>query len=262
MEITIDVPSHENQGVFTIYLNWIEVYHKSTQFPHKLTWIHLSCCDHQYQNLQRSSQLVSTSNKRSSSGEMKIDLKRVVLYREMDLTLVVIKDELWSSIFTPSMEVDWSVISVIYWCEETCSIKPDMCECVITPRGEFGDEGMTLLNSCLGVKEPACFEFWTKKLSSVGSWHYRLELSIWVYVDEDVVWKSQYYWIGLDLGLVFVMLEQPHLQIPGLVIEVPHEGVWVLHWWAGQSSEGLTFYQYFCWDLGPTFECLWPPLPL
>ena len=39
-------------------------------------------------------QLVSASNKRSSSGEMKIDLKRVGIYREMDLTLVMIKDEL------------------------------------------------------------------------------------------------------------------------------------------------------------------------
>ena len=39
-------------------------------------------------------QLVSTSNKRSSSGEMKVDLKRVGIYREMDLTLVMIKDEL------------------------------------------------------------------------------------------------------------------------------------------------------------------------
>ena len=32
-------------------------------------------------------QLVSTSNKRSSSGEMKKDLKRVGIYGEMDLTL-------------------------------------------------------------------------------------------------------------------------------------------------------------------------------
>ena len=39
-------------------------------------------------------QLVSASNKKSSSGEMKIDLKRVGIYREMDLTLVLIKDEL------------------------------------------------------------------------------------------------------------------------------------------------------------------------
>ena len=39
-------------------------------------------------------QLVSTSYKRSSSEEMKIDLKRVGIYREMDLTLVKIKDEL------------------------------------------------------------------------------------------------------------------------------------------------------------------------
>ena len=32
-------------------------------------------------------QLVSTSNKRPSSGEMKIDLKRVGIYTEIDLTL-------------------------------------------------------------------------------------------------------------------------------------------------------------------------------
>ena len=40
-----------------------------------------------------------------SSGEMKIDLKRVGLYRKMDLTLVVMKDELWSLIFTPCMAI-------------------------------------------------------------------------------------------------------------------------------------------------------------
>ena len=39
-------------------------------------------------------QLVSNSDMRSSSGEMKIDLKRVGIYREVDLTLVKIKDEL------------------------------------------------------------------------------------------------------------------------------------------------------------------------
>ena len=39
-------------------------------------------------------EVVSTSDKRSSSGEMKIDLKRVDIYGEMDLTLVKIKDEL------------------------------------------------------------------------------------------------------------------------------------------------------------------------
>ena len=39
-------------------------------------------------------QLVSTSNKRFSSGKMKIDVKRVGIYREMDLTLMMIKDEL------------------------------------------------------------------------------------------------------------------------------------------------------------------------
>ena len=39
-------------------------------------------------------QLVSTSNNSSLSGEMEIDLKRGGIYREMDLTLVMIKDEL------------------------------------------------------------------------------------------------------------------------------------------------------------------------
>ena len=39
-------------------------------------------------------QLVSISNKRPSSGEMKKDLKRVGIYGEMDLTLGLIKDEL------------------------------------------------------------------------------------------------------------------------------------------------------------------------
>ena len=39
-------------------------------------------------------QLVSTSNKRPSSGEMKIDLKRVGIYTEIDLTLLRSPDEL------------------------------------------------------------------------------------------------------------------------------------------------------------------------
>ena len=41
--------------------------------------------------MQRSlTQLVSASNERSSSGEMKFDLKRVGIYREKDLTLVLL----------------------------------------------------------------------------------------------------------------------------------------------------------------------------
>ena len=106
-------------------------------------------------------QLVSTSNKRPSSGEMKIDLKRVGIYREMDLTLVVIKDELWRLMFTPHMEVDWSMISVMCGCQETFAIKSDVWRHVFTPCGVFGDKGMKLLNSCLGVKEPSLFVwFW------------------------------------------------------------------------------------------------------
>ena len=56
-------------------------------------------------------QLVSTSNKRPSSGEMKIDLKRVDIYTEHELTPWWSLDELWSLMFTPPLEVDWSVIS-------------------------------------------------------------------------------------------------------------------------------------------------------
>ena len=63
------------------------------------------------------SQLVSTSNKRPSSGEMKKDQKRVDIYREMDLTPILIKDDLWRLIFKPFWEVDWSVISVIWGVE-------------------------------------------------------------------------------------------------------------------------------------------------
>ena len=49
--------------------------------------------DHQHWNLPRSYKLVSTSNRRPSSGEMKIDLKRVGIYKKMDLTLILNKDE-------------------------------------------------------------------------------------------------------------------------------------------------------------------------
>ena len=59
----------------------------------KMHKIHLNCSDHQHWNLQRSYKLVSTSNKRPSSGEMKIDLKRVGIYKKMDLTLILNKDE-------------------------------------------------------------------------------------------------------------------------------------------------------------------------
>ena len=47
------------------------------------------------------------------------------------------------------------MISVNFRCEETSPIKPDTCEHVFIPFGEIGDEGMTLLNSCLSVKELA-----------------------------------------------------------------------------------------------------------
>ena len=42
------------------------------------------------------------------------------------------------------------------------------------------------------------------------------------------------------------MVEQLPLQIPGVVREGSLKGVWVLYPREGQSSVGLTFYQYFC----------------
>ena len=45
------------------------------------------------------------------------------------------------------------MISVTFRCGETCAIKSDTCEHVLTPLLEWGDEGMTLLNSCQGAKE-------------------------------------------------------------------------------------------------------------
>ena len=58
------------------------------------------------------------------------------------------------------------------------------------------------------------------------------------------------------------MVEQLHLQNLGVEIEGPVEDVLVWYWLGGQSSVEWTFYQYFCWDLGLTFEyvwLLWPP---
>ena len=63
---------------------------------------------------------------------MKKDLKRVGIYGGMDLTLVLIKDELWRLIFTPLLAVDWSVISVMYGVWKAVAIKLDTCECVTT----------------------------------------------------------------------------------------------------------------------------------
>ena len=99
------------------------------------------------------SQLVSTSNKRPSTGEMKNDQKRVGLYGELDLTPILIKDDLWRLKFTPHCEADWSMISVTFRCEETHAIKSDTCECVFTLCREFEDEEMTLLNSYQSAKE-------------------------------------------------------------------------------------------------------------
>ena len=141
-------------------------------------------------------QLVSTPNKRSPSREMKIDLKRVGLYRRDGLD--TLEDQRWTVKFNIHTSADqWSVSRVgMRWllqlsqmCKDTFS---HLCEVL-------GDEGMTLLNSCLGVKELAYYYLilnFGKQLNSVGFWPYRLWLSIWVYVEWDLVWKSQYFKLG------------------------------------------------------------------
>ena len=70
--------------------------------------------DCQHWNLQRSStQLVSTSNKRSSSGEMKKRPEEGDMYRGKNLT-PVLDQRVWpvKVIFTPFQAVQWSLISV------------------------------------------------------------------------------------------------------------------------------------------------------
>ena len=109
--------------------------------------------DHQHWNLQRSlAQLVSTSNKRSSSGEMKKRPEEGDIYRGKNFD-TCLDQRVWTvkSIFTPFQAVQWSLISVTR-CGELLQLSSDTCECV----WHMGDEGMTLLNSCLVLKSLAC----------------------------------------------------------------------------------------------------------
>ena len=50
--------------------------------------------DHKYRNLQRSYSTSFNLRQEVFIGRVKIDLKSIGIYREMDLTLVKIKDEL------------------------------------------------------------------------------------------------------------------------------------------------------------------------
>ena len=70
----------------------------------------------------------------------------------MGLTLGKIKDELWSLIFTPPIEVDWSVISVMVGMRWLLRLSLEVWWHILTPYGVFRDEGMTLLNSCQVLK--------------------------------------------------------------------------------------------------------------
>ena len=100
-------------------------------------------------------QLLSTSNKSSSSGEMKITWRGLVYIGERDLTPLVINDELWRLIFTPLQRLidQWSVSLVgvrrLVQLSLTCaSMFSHLFRSV-------GMKGMTLLNSCLCAKELA-----------------------------------------------------------------------------------------------------------
>ena len=92
---------------------------------------------------------------------MKKDLKRVGIYRGMDLTLVF--DQRWTvkvNLHT-LLVVNWSVTSVMCWVWKAVAIKPNMCECVTTLIHTFWGvwrwrNDITQFMS--GVKELALFE--------------------------------------------------------------------------------------------------------
>ena len=164
--------------------------------------------DRQHWNLQRSlTQLVSTSNKRSSSGEMKKDLKRVGIYMGVDWTLVF--DQRWTvkgNLHT-LLVVDWSVISVMCGVWKAVVIKPDTCEHVTTLIHTFWGvwrwkNDTTQFMS--GVKELALFEnmwqttqsIWVDQLnrflilyvSNVSK--YTFKSSRWTFSIMKIFWES------------------------------------------------------------------------
>ena len=163
--------------------------------------------DHQHWNLQRSlTQLVSTSNKRSSSGEMKKDQKRVIFIggKNFDTCL---DQRVWTvkSIFTPFQVVQWSLISVTR-CGELLQLSSDTCECV----WHMGDEGMTLLNSCLVLKSLACV------FVVVPSIDYSIEQ---VLSPAGPSWRSRY------------MESHIRSKIPN-IIKLGQIEAWYLRWWS------------------------------
>ena len=90
------------------------------------------------ENLQRSlTQLVSTSNKRSSLGEMKKRPEEGDIYRGKNLT-PILDQRVWTVkvIFTPFQSVQWSLISVT-WSGELLQSSSNTCGCVCHTLGEM-----------------------------------------------------------------------------------------------------------------------------
>ena len=71
---------------------------------------------------------------------------------------------------------------------EAVAIKPDMCECVTTLMHtfwEYGNEGMTLLNSCQVIKSLALFG---------NMWQTMIKLFFWSFFispDEDILFEVE-----------------------------------------------------------------------
>ena len=189
---------------------------------------------------------------------MKIDLKRVAYTVRGTWHLGMIKDELWRLIFTPLVEVDWSVISVIL----------DVRRLV------------QLSLTCVSVFSHLC-GVWRWK-----EWHYSIHVyvlkswplfGIWILRQTTQFCRAlalqalveclgiNWCWLGLKVPISMNWVRfRPRIWDGatsstgwGFDTEALLKDVWGLHWWGGQSSVGWTFYQYFYWDLGPTFKCVW-----
>ena len=174
-------------------LNWFHMIslHKGL-YPFSFSWSwvsvtqHWHLCQPQYFQIRwrllwssvaklakKFTQLVSTSNKRSSSGEMKIDLKRVGIYRGDGLDTW--KDQRWTVKFNIHTSCGgWLISDQCHGrCEVTFAIKSEVWWHILTPyHGMFGDEGMPLLNTCLVLKswpvDRVCnFDNFVKELNSI-----------------------------------------------------------------------------------------------
>ena len=181
---------------------------------------------------------------------MKIDQKRVGIYREKDLTCLEIKDELWSLIFTPP--IWWWLISDQWSWQMRGDLFNEVWHVWVCVSHLLGMVGMKEWHYSIHV--------WSDKehgliieFNFANFLPYRLWLTAWVCGHVGWVWS---YWIVLDLGLEFVKEEPVCLLVLATGKGDPLKGVWAWHRLEGQNSEEWTFCQYICWDLGPVFECV------